>query len=154
MFEASVPVADAGDQEGIAGDRVGAPPEIELPGADLFEVSRKPNAVSSLRPVAGPTPGVKSSRSQAASEQAASVEETTAQIDTMSASISQNSDNAKVTDGMATKTSKEAVEGGAAGNQTVGAMKQIAAKIGIVDDIAYQTNLLALNAAIEAARRG
>jgi methyl-accepting chemotaxis protein len=33
-------------------------------------------------------------------------------------------------------------------------MKQIATKIGIVDDIAYQTNLLALNAAIEAARAG
>ncbi|TXC67553.1 hypothetical protein FSC37_15590 [Piscinibacter aquaticus] len=33
-------------------------------------------------------------------------------------------------------------------------MKQIAAKISIVDDIAYQTNLLALNAAIEAARAG
>jgi methyl-accepting chemotaxis protein len=72
----------------------------------------------------------------------------------MSASISQNSDNAKVTDGMATKTSKEAVEGGAAVSSTVAAMKQIASKIGIVDDIAYQTNLLALNAAIEAARAG
>ncbi|MFO0731210.1 MAG: methyl-accepting chemotaxis protein [Nitrospiraceae bacterium] len=33
-------------------------------------------------------------------------------------------------------------------------MKQIASKIGIIDDIAYQTNLLALNAAIEAARAG
>ena len=33
-------------------------------------------------------------------------------------------------------------------------MKQIAAKISIIDDIAYQTNLLALNAAIEAARAG
>jgi methyl-accepting chemotaxis protein len=43
---------------------------------------------------------------------------------------------------------------GAAVSQTVAAMKQIAAKIGIVDDIAYQTNLLALNAAIEAARAG
>jgi methyl-accepting chemotaxis protein len=38
--------------------------------------------------------------------------------------------------------------------QTVAAMKQIAKKISIVDDIAYQTNLLALNAAIEAARAG
>ncbi|PPT71992.1 methyl-accepting chemotaxis protein, partial [Xanthomonas theicola] len=37
---------------------------------------------------------------------------------------------------------------------TVAAMKQIAQKIGIIDDIAYQTNLLALNAAIEAARAG
>lgn len=94
------------------------------------------------------------SLSQAASEQAASVEETTSQIDIMSASITQNSDNAKVTDGMATKASKEATDGGTAVSQTVTAMKQIAAKIGIVDDIAYQTNLLALNAAIEAARAG
>ncbi len=94
------------------------------------------------------------SLSQAASQQAANVEQTTSSIDVMSASINQNSDNAKVTDGMATKTSKEAAEGGEAVAQTVTAMKQIAAKIGIVDDIAYQTNLLALNAAIEAARAG
>jgi methyl-accepting chemotaxis protein len=72
----------------------------------------------------------------------------------MSASIGQNSDNARVTDGMATKASKEATDGGGAVSETVKAMKQIAAKIGIVDDIAYQTNLLALNAAIEAARAG
>jgi methyl-accepting chemotaxis protein len=111
-------------------------------------------AADALTGAANQVSATAQSLSQAASEQAASVEETTAQIDTMSASISQNSDNAKVTDGMATKTSKEAVEGGGAVSQTVTAMKQIAAKIGIVDDIAYQTNLLALNAAIEAARAG
>jgi methyl-accepting chemotaxis protein len=94
------------------------------------------------------------SLSQAASEQASSVEQTTSAIDQMSASIAQNSDNAKVTDGMAGKASQEAGEGGQAVSQTVVAMKQIAAKISIVDDIAYQTNLLALNAAIEAARAG
>jgi methyl-accepting chemotaxis protein len=55
---------------------------------------------------------------------------------------------------MASKANHEASEGGQAVGQTVVAMKQIAAKIGIVDDIAYQTNLLALNAAIEAARAG
>jgi methyl-accepting chemotaxis protein len=94
------------------------------------------------------------SLSQASSEQAASVEQTTATMDSMATSISQNSDSAKVTDGMAQKTSKEAVDGGLAVNDTILAMKQIASKIGIVDDIAYQTNLLALNAAIEAARAG
>ena len=94
------------------------------------------------------------SLSQAASEQAASVQQTTASIDVMSASIAQTSDNARVTDGMASKTNKEAADGGSAVSQTVTAMKQIATKIGIVDDIAYQTNLLALNAAIEAARAG
>ncbi|MGZ8907685.1 MAG: methyl-accepting chemotaxis protein, partial [Methylobacter sp.] len=61
---------------------------------------------------------------------------------------------AKVTDGMATQASGEAVQGGAAVKETVHAMKSIAGKIGIIDDIAYQTNLLALNAAIEAARAG
>ncbi|WFP49102.1 methyl-accepting chemotaxis protein [Methylomonas sp. EFPC3] len=94
------------------------------------------------------------SLSQAASEQAASVEETSASIEEMAASINQNAENAKVTDGMAGKASKEAVEGGGAVKQTVDAMKEIAAKIGIIDDIAYQTNMLALNAAIEAARAG
>jgi len=92
--------------------------------------------------------------SQATSEQAASVEETSASVEQMSASIDQNTENAKVTDGMATQASEEAVQGGEAVKQTVSAMKSIAGKIGIIDDIAYQTNLLALNAAIEAARAG
>jgi methyl-accepting chemotaxis protein len=94
------------------------------------------------------------SLSQSSSEQAASVEETSASIEEMTASINQNTENAKVTDNMATKSSQEATEGGQSVNETVTAMKQIAGKIGIVDDIAYQTNLLALNAAIEAARAG
>ncbi|MES2152211.1 MAG: methyl-accepting chemotaxis protein [Pseudomonadota bacterium] len=92
--------------------------------------------------------------SQAASEQAAGVEETSASIEQMTASIAQNTENAKVTDGMASKAAKDAVEGGVSVDATVLAMKQIAKKIGIIDDIAYQTNLLALNAAIEAARAG
>jgi methyl-accepting chemotaxis protein len=94
------------------------------------------------------------SLSQASSEQAASVEETSASIEQMAASINQNTENAKVADGMSADGSKKAAEGGQAVNETVGAMKDIAQKIGIIDDIAYQTNLLALNAAIEAARAG
>ncbi|MDD1620009.1 MAG: methyl-accepting chemotaxis protein [Methylococcaceae bacterium] len=94
------------------------------------------------------------SLSQASSEQASSVEETSSSIEQMAASINQNTENAKVTDGMASKASQEAAQGGIAVKQTVEAMKSIAGKIGIIDDIAYQTNMLALNAAIEAARAG
>ena len=92
--------------------------------------------------------------SQSSSEQAASVEETTASMEQMTASITQNTENARITDNMAAKSSAEAVQGGTAVRETVEAMKSIAGKIGIIDDIAYQTNLLALNAAIEAARAG
>lgn len=111
-------------------------------------------AADALTGAANQVSATAQSLSQSASEQASSVEQTTASIDLMSASIAQNSDNAKVTDSMATKASKEAEDGGSAVTQTVHAMKQIAQKISIVDDIAYQTNLLALNAAIEAARAG
>ncbi len=94
------------------------------------------------------------SMSQGASEQAASVEETSASVEQMASSVQQNAENAKVTEGMSGKAAKEAAEGGQAVRDTVLAMKTIADKISIVDDIAYQTNLLALNAAIEAARAG
>jgi methyl-accepting chemotaxis protein len=94
------------------------------------------------------------SLSQSSSEQAASVEEISSTLEQSTASVNQNTENAKVTDGMASKAAKEAGEGGKAVSDTVEAMKQIANKIGIIDDIAYQTNLLALNAAIEAARAG
>jgi methyl-accepting chemotaxis protein len=92
--------------------------------------------------------------SQATTQQASSVEETSAAVEQMSASVNQNADNAKVTDSMSGQASTQANEGGVAVKNTVQAMKQIAAKISIIDDIAYQTNLLALNAAIEAARAG
>ncbi|HZX33044.1 MAG TPA: methyl-accepting chemotaxis protein [Rhodocyclaceae bacterium] len=94
------------------------------------------------------------SLSQSSSEQAASVEEATASVEEMAGSIRQNAENAKVADSMSAQGSQQAAEGGQAVTETVDAMKQIAQKIGIVDDIAYQTNLLALNAAIEAARAG
>ena len=108
----------------------------------------------SLSNAAGQVSATAQSLSQSSSEPAASVEETTASIEQMTASITQNTENAKVTDNMATKSSSEAEQGGKAVKDTVEAMKSIAGKIGIIDDIAYQTNLLALNAAIEAARAG
>ncbi|MEI7535662.1 MAG: nitrate- and nitrite sensing domain-containing protein [Comamonadaceae bacterium] len=121
----------------------------------LLEIVTEVNGCAkSLASEAGQVSATAQSLSQASSEQAAGVEETSASIEQMTSSIAQNTENAKITDGMASKAAKEAAEGGESVNATVAAMKQIAKKIGIIDDIAYQTNLLALNAAIEAARAG
>ncbi len=92
--------------------------------------------------------------SQGTGEQAASVEETTSSLEEMSASITQNAENSRQTESMAKEGARNAEEGGKSVQETVGAMKSIAEKIGIIEEIAYQTNLLALNAAIEAARAG
>jgi len=94
------------------------------------------------------------SLSTGATEQASSLEETTAAIEEMAGGISQNADNARRTNEISKESSSMAKNGGKAVEQTVEAMKNIAGKIGIIEDIAYQTNLLALNAAIEAARAG
>ena len=72
----------------------------------------------------------------------------------MTANIRQNADNAQQTEKIAVKSAEDATAGGKAVAETVTAMREIARKITIIEDIARQTNMLALNAAIEAARAG
>lgn len=92
--------------------------------------------------------------SQGATQQAASAEEASASMEEMTSNIKQNASNAQFTEKIAIKASDDAREGGKAVAQTVNAMKDIAGKIFIIEEIARQTNMLALNAAIEAARAG
>jgi len=94
------------------------------------------------------------SMSQGATEQAASIEEVSSSMDLMAANIRQNAENAQQTENIARQAAKDIDEGGQAVDKTVQAMRQIADKITIIEEIARQTNLLALNAAIEAARAG
>ncbi|BDQ35768.1 methyl-accepting chemotaxis protein [Pseudodesulfovibrio nedwellii] len=92
--------------------------------------------------------------SRGASQQAASVEEISASMEQMASNIGQNAENARSTDTIARDSGARATECGKAVAHTVDAMKEIAEKISIIEEIARQTNLLALNAAIEAARAG
>ncbi len=92
--------------------------------------------------------------SQGSTMQAASAEEASSSVEEMNATIKQNADNAQQTEKIAQKSSADALESGKAVSEAVGAMKDIASKISIIEEIARQTNLLALNAAIEAARAG
>ncbi len=92
--------------------------------------------------------------SQGATEQAAATEQASASMEEMAANIRQNADNAAQTEKMARQSARDAEASGVAVEKAVGAMRTIAEKIGIVQEIARQTDLLALNAAVEAARAG
>jgi methyl-accepting chemotaxis protein len=121
----------------------------------LSEVIRNVSSTGdALASAASEVSATSATLSQGTGQQAASVEETTSSLEEMSASIVQNADNARQTEAMASGSAKNAEEGGSAVQETVAAMKTIAERIGIIEEIAYQTNLLALNAAIEAARAG
>ena len=92
--------------------------------------------------------------SKGASAQAAAAEEASSSMEQMVSNIKQNADNAQQTDKIANKSAKDGQESGKCVHEAVVAMKEIASKISIIEEIARQTNLLALNAAIEAARAG
>lgn len=124
---------------------------IETVSSTIREVRAAANQLSDA---SGQMSQTSQGLSHSASQQAASVEETTASLQVMNLSVRKNAESASTTDTIAAKAALEAQEGGVAVAQTAEAMKAIATKIAIIDDIAYQTNLLALNAAIEAARAG
>jgi methyl-accepting chemotaxis protein len=75
-------------------------------------------------------------------------------MEQMTSTIRQTADNATETEAIARQSAADAADSGQAVGRAVAAMKTIAEKIMVVQEIARQTDLLALNAAVEAARAG
>ena len=102
----------------------------------------------------GQTSSASQQLSQGATEQASSVEEISSTMEEISANIGQNTDNAQQTEKISINVSHGIETIGAASMESLQSIRDIASKIGIINDIAFQTNILALNAAVEAARAG
>jgi len=93
--------------------------------------------------------------------QASALEETTSLLESLTATVKGNADNAAQASSLASATCVLAEKGGAVVAKAVTAMNDIGTSskrvvdiIAVIDEIAFQTNLLALNAAVEAARAG
>ncbi|HEY9122708.1 MAG TPA: methyl-accepting chemotaxis protein [Bacteroidales bacterium] len=89
-----------------------------------------------------------------ANKQAASAEEVSSSMEEMIARIEQNADNSKKTENISFAAVASVKEIASESEMSLQYIKDISAKISMVNDIAFQTNLLALNAAVEAARAG
>ncbi|MBI9079625.1 MAG: Cache 3/Cache 2 fusion domain-containing protein [Pseudodesulfovibrio sp.] len=150
------------DVERLPVNTKGARDELEELGAALNAMTAKlrevvshvQNASQSVTLGSAELAGTSQSLSDGAANQASSVEEVSSSMEEMTSTIEQNMENAQQTESIARQAAEDAGQGGDSVTKTVSAMRQIADKIAIIEEIARQTNLLALNAAIEAARAG
>lgn len=99
--------------------------------------------------------------SERTTRQAATIEETSAAMEQLASTVSDNAKRADQASIKAEEVTRAAGDGGTVMGHVSGAMERITTSsgrisniIGLIDDVAFQTNLLALNASVEAARAG
>jgi len=109
---------------------------------------------SKLHLSSGKLNSVSEELSSRANEQAATTQNISSAMEEMSAAVESNTEKAKLTREISTRTAQEMQESNKTLQQMISAIKNINGKIGVIEEIAGQTNLLALNAAVEAARAG
>jgi methyl-accepting chemotaxis protein/methyl-accepting chemotaxis protein-1 (serine sensor receptor) len=110
---------------------------------------------------AGQVASSSQSLAQGASEQTATIEETSSASTEINSMASRNTENSRASAEMVTRAQEGFEKTNRSLAEMVGAMEGINASsqkiskiIKVIDEIAFQTNILALNAAVEAARAG